>query len=257
MNDDVQRTLHLVAIIAAVGTLVGSVELLSHLRRFLQAGLLGRAERSLEPSRVDVLTYVPLIYASLVSRLGASVVLLWWGGQVSALPCLLIFVSSVHLFLVNPYGQTAAEQFTIILFGGLSVAYASQSEFGRVTALWFIAAQCAICYAANGVHKLRSSVWRGGLAMQTIMATVMFGDSRCANLLARLPKAASFLCWCVIGWEVLFPLALLTPTAGLVFVSIGVAFHLATAVTMRLNNFLWAFPAAYPAVMFCGRQLHA
>jgi hypothetical protein len=258
MAEDIPGALRQISMIAAIGTLVGSFELLSHLRRLLRAGFLGgQSDGTGKRSVGALLSFGPVICASLLLRIAASGAILWAEGPLTAVACLLVLISSVHLFLVNPYGQTAAEQFTVILFSGLTLAHAAQTNFGRSSALWFIALQCAICYAANGIHKLRSSVWRSGAAIRSVMATATFGGRRYAVVLARLPVLGCFVCWAVIAWEVLFPLSLLTPAAGVVFVSIGIAFHVATAVAMRLNNFLWAFPAAYPAVMYCGAQLHA
>jgi hypothetical protein len=43
----------------------------------------------------------------------------------------------------------------------------------------------------------------------------------------------------------------------LLFLGWGVAFHLGCAVVMGLNNFLWAFIATYPALLFAADWLAA
>jgi hypothetical protein len=62
--------------------------------------------------------------------------------------------------------------------------------------------------------------------------------------------------WSVIAFESLFPLAILAgPKGALVFLGIGVMFHLANAAVMGLNNFVWAFTATYPAVHYCAERI--
>ncbi|HEY6033401.1 MAG TPA: hypothetical protein VIV58_04055, partial [Kofleriaceae bacterium] len=57
--------------------------------------------------------------------------------------------------------------------------------------------------------------------------------------------------------EAAFPLALLGPWwLVLAFFAWGVVFHVANAVLMGLNSFLWAFVATYPAIAFAWTLLH-
>lgn len=66
--------------------------------------------------------------------------------------------------------------------------------------------------------------------------------------------------WAVIAFEVLFPLSLCFGSTGaIVGMAVAGSFHLATAVLMGLNSFLWAFLAAFPAYYYvaCFIDSHA
>jgi hypothetical protein len=76
-----------------------------------------------------------------------------------------------------------------------------------------------------------------------------------ARLVAPGP-AARACSWLVIGFESLFPLALLGGAPGaLAWCVAAFGFHLTTAVAMGLNVFPWAFAAALPAVVYWAEEL--
>jgi hypothetical protein len=53
-----------------------------------------------------------------------------------------------------------------------------------------------------------------------------------------------------------FPLARAFGATGVaVFAVLGILFHVANAVIMGLNTFVWAFVATYPAILFCAVSL--
>jgi hypothetical protein len=134
----------------------------------------------------------------------------------------------------------------------LFAAYASADTFIMRAALIFIASQSVLAYVAAGIAKMLSPKWRNGLAVYQIMNTQTYGHERVARYLANAPKAFNhFLCWNVILFESLFFLVLFIPAPYcLVFLVWGIAFHIYNAGTMGLNNFVWAFVATYPPIMF-------
>jgi hypothetical protein len=59
----------------------------------------------------------------------------------------------------------------------------------------------------------------------------------------------------VVIFECGFPLVLVgcTPVTA-ILLTIGVIFHVTVSIVMRLNTFLWAFVAVYPAIAVCGMR---
>ena len=85
--------------------------------------------------------------------------------------------------------------------------------------------------------------------MTGILSTEGYGFAGFARLLDAHPALDQLLCWSVIGWEIAFPLVLVAPKPLLIaFLTVGALFHLACAVAMGLNRFVWAFCGCYPAV---------
>lgn len=126
-----------------------------------------------------------------------------------------------------------SDAMTMILLLSLSVGLAHPAWIPA--ALAYIAIQTLLSYFAAGLAKLRSPQWRRGQALGLFMKR----PARREDL---------FISWVVILFECLFPLVLFSPALSLVFMGIGVVFHLAIARLLGLNRFFFAWLAAYPAV---------
>lgn len=106
-----------------------------------------------------------------------------------------------------------------------------------------------LSYATAGVVKLVSPTWRSEPILASILSTHRFGSAVIAEYLRRRPMLCVLLQWSVITLELGFSFALVLPLPGLfAFLLGGLCFHIACAVLMGLNTFLWAFPATYPCV---------
>lgn len=115
--------------------------------------------------------------------------------------------------------------------------------------------QLTIAYTAAGVSKLLLPLWRDGSAVIASMTSYTYGH-RFAHAAVQHRELAIALSWAVILAETLFPVALLAPLPVLLVALAGFAlFHLATAVFMGLNTYVWAFMTAYPCVILLSRML--
>ena len=123
------------------------------------------------------------------------------------------------------------------------------SRIMRYPALLFLAAQLCLSYAAAASPKLASTSWRGEDALSKILSTATYGSR-----LGLRGAATSFPTrnddgHVVIFMECTFPVVLVAPDiVAVIYIVWGISFHVIIAVTMGLNNFLWAFLAAYPAL---------
>jgi hypothetical protein len=168
-------------------------------------------------------------------------------GIVAALICL---VANGYLRSRRQIGGSGAEQLTFIVLVTFGlVLLAGGTDGARRLGDAFIAAEVALAYFAAGVAKAASPIWRKGAAMTGILSTEGYGIPGVAKLLAAHPEIDKLLCWSVIGWEIAFPLVLVTPKPLMIaLLSAGVVFHVSCAVPMGLNRFVWAFCGCYPAV---------
>jgi len=169
----------------------------------------------------------------------------------------LILVTGLLLLYRNPFALEGSDQMCIIVTAGLLVAGMNRSSLAwQMLGFGFIAAEACLAYLAAGVTKAISPVWRDGTALYRILNTTTFGDPAGARLLRGRRILGLVLCWAVIFFETLFPVALILPSKLLVALfAIGILFHLGVAVMMGLNLFLWAYAATYPAVWFCHSHL--
>jgi hypothetical protein len=143
------------------------------------------------------------------------------------------------------YGLDGADQMQTVLWAGLAL-----SAVEPAAGLTLIALQSLLSYLVAGVAKVAGLDWRNGTAPGRIAATRGHGGPRAAAVLTRWSRPAAL---ATIAFEVGGPFLVLGGTAGaLVFAVAAVAFHLSIAATMGLNNFVWAFCAALPAVVWLG-----
>jgi hypothetical protein len=148
-------------------------------------------------------------------------------------------------------GGDGAEQMALIVLAAVGLAIFPWPSSGRMAAATtFIAAQLILSYVTGGVAKLVSSTWRDGSALPAILSTYSHGDPVAAQLLHKDIRLAQLACWTIISFECLFPFLVFGPSwlAALALVC-GLGFHVACAVLMGLNSFLWTFPATYPCVL--------
>lgn len=265
LNDD-QFALVFVARLASIGTIIATLELFARPETLLDSGLsswkvsqlaaewLGAGHsgcvfnRLFSSKMVRVLLLVRLAAVGIVLAAGQHL-------QISGLAAAIVGTTSALLVLRSSYGHDGADQMLTLTFLSVALGDLSGSAVGRNLALWFIALQLCLSYLSAGISKVVSPAWRSGDALPGILSTDIYGNKFGRRVFRRRTLIARLSCWAVILFECFFPLSLAElPTLTIVFVMTGILFHLGTAVLMRLNTFLWAFCATYPALWYCARS---
>jgi hypothetical protein len=258
---DPELALDITARLASGASLVASLEMIAVRREFRAAGAFNlKGIASLYSSSPKRFAWIDRhVTAVLVIVAASSAAVLALGpysmaGRVAIVACLLgRTLVRWRRFL----GGDGAEQITTLCLAAATLAVFPMPSHGRINlAVAFIAAQATLSYVTAGIAKVTSPVWRGGDALPTIMATDVHGHPTAAAALQRWRPVATLLGWIVIIFECGFPLFVAGPPA-LAFgaLATGLAFHVACAFTMGLNNFLVAFPATYPCVLVAGGWL--
>jgi hypothetical protein len=123
-------------------------------------------------------------------------------------------------------------------------------------ALRLLFVQLVLMYFCNGVYKLVGADWREGVSLYHVLCDLTLTRFSCAQL--PLPYAWTRLAsWAVLGWELGFPLLVLsrwTRTAALLF---GVAFHLGIFALLELGGFAPYVLALYLPLLPWDRWLAA
>ncbi|WP_062995216.1 hypothetical protein [Nocardia mikamii] len=254
--------LYLSAAIGSVAVMIGSLERLAAPRLLADSALAGwpvsatsvplLTRKSFQSSVGRLLAY-PRVLGLIAACLACAVLLVVHpSSALNAVAAGVIAATYILLSMRSRFGGDGADQMTIILFVALALAFAVGQQRAEVIVLWFITAQVCLAYFTAGVAKLVSPLWRSGAALPEILATHAYGHRRAAEILARHRTAAAAMCWSVILLECGFPLVLLgmAPVTYLLVIT-GALLHIGTAILMRLNTFVWAFLATYPAVIYC------
>lgn len=172
------------------------------------------------------------------------------------LPLAVMFVGQLATHYRCRYGLEGADQMTAMVLAMSCVATVYPGASTQNIALGFIAAQSCLSYFIAGISKLRGRAWRSGTAVRDIMRTQMSGRQSVWVMFRRYPSVAVALNHGIIAFECAFPLVLVMPRpAMLAYLGCGALFHLANALVMGLNAFVWAFVATYPAIFFWSSRI--
>ncbi|MCU0270555.1 MAG: hypothetical protein MUF83_18170 [Acidimicrobiales bacterium] len=156
-----------------------------------------------------------------------------------------------------PWGREGADDLAVHVALGLAVVALCDAAGAPPVGLVYIAAMAALAYVTAGVTKVVEPLWRSGEALAWVVNLQSFGAPWAYDLLEPRPRLRWFLCWLTMVAEMATPLAVLLPAPGFVAVlALGFAFHVANAVVMGLNSFVWTFAATYPSAAFVWAQLH-
>ena len=266
MDPDITYTV--IVILTSIGVFIASVELLTLKGEFEDGGLfswgvlrtISRATLSVGTGRCNqVISHPYFVPAVTGARALAALILIFVTNNdaLSTACAIAVIAASIVMYWRAPLGLDGSDQMSLIILiavaiykifpGDIHVAHAS---------LWFIAIQGCLSYAVAGIAKIISPVWRSGEAVRRILGTRTYGSRRLASFVSGRDGVCVALAWSLMLFECTFPLALAFGETGFaVFAVLGTGFHIANAVTMGLNTFVWAFVATYPAILFCAVSL--
>jgi hypothetical protein len=153
-----------------------------------------------------------------------------------------------------------SDAMTRVVLLGLTVARCQDSppaaqRWGAL-GLGYIAAQLVLSYWVAGVAKLRHASWRDGRALTSLIQVRQYVVPALLTRLLSAPARARPLSWGLIAFECAFPITLLSGArAAPLMLALGATFHVAIALGLGLNRFLWAWLSAYPALWFWSQRL--
>lgn len=271
MQLDADTTWRFCALIASAGMIISSMEQMYSRLDFTERGMFAwsilRTDRMSSSSArsigalTEILSRDSVFLAQACLRLLAalSIILLPDVAWIELTATAAIVASLVYFHYRVPLGLDGSDQMYLVVFAGLMAcrlvpAGSPAAEWG----LWFIGFQSSLAYVTAGVAKLISPTWRSGAAVILVFDTRTYGRPFFAGLMLDFPRLAFAVAWFVILFEALFPLGVLIGGATLmVFVLSALAFHVMTGVVMGLNSFVFAFPAALPAVLYTSERLRS
>lgn len=173
-------------------------------------------------------------------------------------PLAVLVAANSALAVRMPFGFTSADGLGNVVALSLLISAAVGSPSAARTCLVFLAALAMLAYDTAGLSKARHRGWYDGSFIRAILSTESLGHARVARHLRGSAVASTALGCLVVLAECLLPLLLIAPVeiaAGALVVA--VVFHVAAALIMGLNTFLWAFAPTFPAVLFLSLTLHS
>jgi hypothetical protein len=251
----------LAAAVAGIGSLLHGVELVAIRQELAVGGLLSWnvlrtshpallrsplaqfADRLLAPPAFLLLIAVQIV-GSLLIVARPSDPPIWALASVIA-------IRSLCNFRNSPAIMGADQMQVIVLVACLVYAVAPEPMLAYACG-WFVCLQLVLAYVTAGVAKVVSPAWRSGTAVTQIVRSRTVGLQRAYEYTRRFPALALVLAWATIAFEIGCPwLVFGGSSAAAVFLATGVLFHIGVAIVMGLDEFFWAYVAAYPIALRC------
>jgi hypothetical protein len=214
------------------------------------AELRAEYERASWPVRVLTRGLLPYrrFLGVLLVQLGAALTVLVLG----ATPLLMVLVAT-HLLSAMRFrgsyngGSDAMTALVLVCLVPAALG-ASDGWLGKV-ALGYLAVQAVLSYFVAGVIKLKEPSWRAGTALSALLSLPKYQAPSALLRVLSHGTVARTGAWLVMLFEASFPLALLSTRCCLVYLALALLFHVANAVLLGLNRFIFAWLAAYPALL--------
>lgn len=145
-----------------------------------------------------------------------------------------------------------ADYMTVLVLLALSVEACFREHAAvRHGCLWYVAVQTVLSYSIAGAVKLRQADWRSGRALARFLSGPPYDPPQAFATLAKRTGTVRLIAWGIMGFEAAFPLALSSPMACVSFLGAAFVFHLLNVAVFGLNRFVFAWLAAYPALLYC------
>lgn len=188
------------------------------------------------------------------ARLGASLFLL--AGVLVPWACAaLVGLAFANLYrFQGPYNGGSDRMGILILFC-LTGSHVLPGHQMQELAFGYLAVQLVMSYVISGWVKIVNPEWRRGQALQDVFRFSAYPVSEELRGWADRPRLLFAMSWAVMGFELIFPLALFTPVTLIAALCIAMVFHGANACLFGLNRFLWTWIAAYPSLIWLQSRL--
>ncbi|MDH5217086.1 MAG: HTTM domain-containing protein [Gammaproteobacteria bacterium] len=208
------------------------------------------AQQSLEhlvARRNEQIIFIPRLFLS---------ILLMLGFQTGWVILLLMLIGLMQLYrFQGPYNGGSDRMSLLILFC-LSLKTLAPDQYWRELAVGYLALQLVLSYFISGWVKVVNQEWRSGRALCDVFQFSAYPVSESLRSLAQSPCLLFTMAWCVMIFELVFPVALFSQESLIVALIIAAMFHFSNACFFGLNRFFWIWISGYPSIIwFQGRVI--
>jgi len=154
----------------------------------------------------------------------------------------------------GPYNG-GSDRMSLLVLCCLTLALFMPVERWRAVAFAYLAAQLTLSYFVSGWVKIVNPDWRSGRALRDVFSFSAYPVGENLRGWADYPGLLRVMCWAVMGFELLFPLCLITRPTLIAGLAIAATFHFANACLFGLNRFFWIWLTAYPSLLWFQERL--
>ncbi|CAN5692188.1 hypothetical protein BH11MYX1_BH11MYX1_25530 [soil metagenome] len=247
--------------LAAIATVVTAVELLAVQRAFSEVGVFRWSVLRRDYTRAPriVRSLADLAFSTggtrglVLVQLASGLALPWLDRLPVAALWPWLAVASTLLIAIRFRGtyNGGSDAMLLVVLIGLAIATSGAPLVG----LAYVAVQLVLSYFISGTAKLRDHRWRDGTALSIMVGLPQYAVPVAAARVFSIPAIARGAGLGMLAFECLFPVALVDERACVAMLGVAAVFHLVNAWVFGLNRFLWAWIAAFPALIFWAERL--
>lgn len=167
---------------------------------------------------------------------------------------LLFFALAILHRYQGPYNG-GSDRMGLLILCCLCLVHVAPSYRWQEIAFGYLALQLILSYFISGWVKVVNADWRSGRALCEVFQFSAYPVSESLRKLADSPRLMFYLSWCVILFELLFPMSLVSINSLIVMLIIAAVFHFSNACLFGLNRFFWVWIAAYPSIIWFQQRI--
>jgi len=169
---------------------------------------------------------------------------------------LVLFVMALMMLhrFQGPYNG-GSDRIGLLVLCCLCLAHVAPTQYWREVAFGYLALQTVLSYFMSGWVKVVNSEWRSGQALSDVFQFSAYPVSESLRGWANYPRVLFVMGWCVILFELLFPLSLFSMPLLIGALVVAATFHFTNASIFGLNRFFLIWIAAYPSLLWIQGRL--
>jgi hypothetical protein len=252
------------AALAGAGSVLQGIQLVAIRRELRGGGLLNWSVlRMSHPVLVgsrfsplaDRLLAPPAFFGVVALQIAAGVLVVANGSTATRWALCVLLALRVLINFRNGPAILGADQMHLVVLAACTLAALGPPSIAAMCG-WFVGMQLVLAYVTAGLWKLSTPGWRDGSAVAGILRTRTLGLRRGYVWAARHPALATGAGAATIAFESAAPWLIFGgSSACAVFLVAGLVFHVTVMIATALDDFLWAFVAAYPIALRCAMDV--
>lgn len=184
--------------------------------------------------------------------------LLLMAGFAAPWMCLALLVHALFILqrFDGPYNG-GSDRMGLLILSCLCLVHFMPSPRVREAAFGYLALQVLLSYFIAGWVKIINPDWRTGRASRDVLLFSAYPASESFRAGADWPRSVCLASWAVMLFELFFSLALVSPQALAIGLTLAALFHFVNACLFGLNRFFWIWLAAYPSLLWLQQRVGA
>jgi len=265
---DPRETIAVISRIAALSSILASLEWLSLYKHFKPSGIFSweihkiwaKKNRDRFALSFNFLFKYPNILFLIFTQLIVSLLIFLKQQSDLSLSVSMGFLAFTNFLITyrGVNGFNGADSTSKIVFTILTLCFAVSSTWVFQVGLFFITFQLILAYFTPGFLRLTNKNWWNGTYLRNILRLETFGNKCLWEFSDRYTSTYKIISWLLILFECSVIVIIFVPLHWLiVWLCCALLFHTINAVVMGLNNFPLAFLALYPAIIWSNNLIHA